>query len=90
MLKVYAAQVGPGPLSRQFLTLADQMKAAIEHKPPAPILLGRHLIELGVAPGPRMGDILRAVYEWQLDGQIVDLESARAAARRHIADLAKD
>ena len=27
----------------------------VEHKPPAPILLGRHLIELGVAPGPAHG-----------------------------------
>jgi hypothetical protein len=33
LLKVHAAQVGPGPLSRQFLTLADGIKAAIERKP---------------------------------------------------------
>jgi hypothetical protein len=32
-LKVHAAQVGPGPLSRQFLILADQIKAAVERKP---------------------------------------------------------
>lgn len=53
----------------------------VEHKPPAPILMGRHLLELGVEPGPRMGDILKQVYELQLDGAITDLESARAAAR---------
>ncbi len=40
----------------------------VEHAPPAPLLLGRHLLPLGVAPGPRMGEILRAVYERQLDG----------------------
>jgi tRNA nucleotidyltransferase (CCA-adding enzyme) len=62
----------------------------VEHRPPKPILLGRHLIELGVAPGPRMGEILRAVYELQLDGQVADVETARTAARRHIADLATD
>ena len=51
----------------------------VEHKPPAPILLGRHLIELGVEPGPRMGEILRAVYELQLDGVVTTLDEARGA-----------
>ncbi len=53
----------------------------VEHAPPAPLLLGRHLIALGVAPGPRMGEILRAVYERQLDGQVTTLEEAQAAGR---------
>jgi tRNA nucleotidyltransferase (CCA-adding enzyme) len=53
----------------------------VEHKPPAPILMGRHLLELGVPPGPRMGEILRAVYELQLDGEVKDLEDAIAAAK---------
>ena len=48
----------------------------VEHKPPAPILLGRHLIELGVQPGPRMGEILRAVYELQLDSVVTTLDEA--------------
>jgi tRNA nucleotidyltransferase (CCA-adding enzyme) len=52
----------------------------VEHKPPAPILLGRHLIELGVAPGPPMGEILRAVYELQLDGTVTSLEDAKREA----------
>ena len=53
----------------------------VEHRPPGPILLGRHLMELGVKPGPRMGEILRAVYEQQLDGTVTTLEEAVAAAR---------
>ncbi len=53
----------------------------VEHKPPAPILLGRHLIELGVRPGPRMGEILKAVYELQLDGTVASLDTAISAAR---------
>jgi tRNA nucleotidyltransferase (CCA-adding enzyme) len=57
----------------------------VEHKPPAPILLGRHLIELGVEPGPRMGEILKAVYEQQLDGSVTSLDTAIAAARAFIA-----
>ncbi len=48
----------------------------VEHEPPAPILMGRHLLELGVAPGPRMGEILKQVYELQLDGAVADLDTA--------------
>ncbi len=65
-----------------FITRAREL--AVELRPPDPILLGRHLIELGVEPGPRMGDITRAVYEMQLDGRVRDLDEAIAAARELI------
>ena len=42
----------------------------VEHRPPAPILLGRHLLALGLKPGPRVGEILKAVYEQQMDGTV--------------------
>jgi tRNA nucleotidyltransferase (CCA-adding enzyme) len=58
----------------------------VEHKPPAPLLLGRHLMELGVPPGPRMGEILRAVYELQLDGTVATLDQAIEQAKRVIAE----
>ena len=51
-------------------------------RPPEAILQGRDLIALGVAPGPAVGRILRAVYEKQLDGAVTTLEEARAEARR--------
>ncbi|MEZ5286787.1 MAG: HD domain-containing protein [Vicinamibacterales bacterium] len=54
----------------------------VEHRPPAPILLGRHLIALGVSPGPGMGAILKTVYEQQLDGTVASLDEATEAARR--------
>lgn len=41
-----------------------------------PILMGRHLIELNVAPGPGMGIILKAALEAQLDGEFNDLAGA--------------
>ena len=44
--------------------------------------MGRHLIELGVTPGPRMGEILKAVYEQQLDGAVTTLEEARSRRAR--------
>jgi tRNA nucleotidyltransferase (CCA-adding enzyme) len=59
----------------------DRARAlGVEHRPPAPILMGRHLLEMGVAPGPRMGNILRAVYDKQLDGGVTTLEEARREA----------
>ena len=58
----------------------------VEHRPPAPILLGRHLLELGLKPGPRVGEILKAVYEQQMDGSVTDLEQALVVAKRILAD----
>jgi tRNA nucleotidyltransferase (CCA-adding enzyme) len=58
----------------------------VEHKPPQPILLGRHLIEMGVAPGPEMGKILKAVYELQLDSVVATLDEARQRAHELIAN----
>jgi tRNA nucleotidyltransferase (CCA-adding enzyme) len=50
--------------------------------PPKPILLGRHLLELGLKPGPRVGEILKAVYEVQMDGGVTNLEEAITVAKR--------
>ena len=56
----------------------------IEKKAPDPILMGRHLIELGLKPSPRFKEILDAVYELQLDGKVTDLDTATAAANNLI------
>jgi tRNA nucleotidyltransferase (CCA-adding enzyme) len=53
----------------------------IEKKPPEPILMGRHLIELGLKPSPQFKTILDAVYEMQLDGKVTNLDEALEAAR---------
>ena len=53
----------------------------VQHAPPSPILLGRHLIDLGVTPGPQMGVILKQAYEHQLDNEFTDLEGALTFAR---------
>jgi tRNA nucleotidyltransferase (CCA-adding enzyme) len=57
----------------------------VEHRPAPPILLGRHLLGLGLQPGPRVGEILKAVYEQQMDGTITTLDEAIAAAQTIIA-----
>jgi tRNA nucleotidyltransferase (CCA-adding enzyme) len=56
-------------------------RLGVEHKPPGPILLGRHLLELGLTPGPKVGEILKAVYEQQMDGSVTTLEEALTAAK---------
>lgn len=57
----------------------------VEVKAPEPILMGRHLLEMGVSPSPKMGEIARAVYEMQLDGRVTDLDQAIAAGRDLLA-----
>jgi tRNA nucleotidyltransferase (CCA-adding enzyme) len=42
----------------------------VDRSPPKPLLLGRHLLELGMKPGPEMGELLKKIYEKQLDGEI--------------------
>lgn len=58
----------------------------IERKAPEPILMGRHLIELGLEPGPKFKQILDAVYEMQLDGKVGDLPTAIAKCDELIRD----
>lgn len=57
----------------------------VERRAPKPILLGRHLLDLGVRPGPRMGEVLKLVYDQQLDGGVGTLEEALSAARHILA-----
>jgi tRNA nucleotidyltransferase (CCA-adding enzyme) len=65
-----------------FIARAKELEVA--QAAPNPILLGRHLLELGVQPGPAMGELTRAVYEMQLDGRVTNLEEAIEAARKII------
>ena len=58
----------------------------VEHAPPEPIVKGRHLLALGVSPGPRVGQILRQIYERQLDGSIATLEDGITLAREILAE----
>ena len=68
---------------RWFLERAREL--GVQHAAPEPLLLGRHLLALGVRPGPRMGVILRQVYERQLDGRVTSIEEGIQAAREILA-----
>jgi tRNA nucleotidyltransferase (CCA-adding enzyme) len=65
--------------------IARARELAVEQTAPPPLLLGRHLLELGLAPGPKMGEITRAVYEMQLDGRVQTLEQAKEEGRKILA-----
>jgi tRNA nucleotidyltransferase (CCA-adding enzyme) len=44
---------------------------------PKPILMGRHLVDLGVKPGKPMGVMLGRAFELQLDGKFDSVEDAK-------------
>jgi len=52
-------------------------KLELTRRAPRPLLFGRHLIDLGIQPGPEMGHILKAVFEAQLDGKFDTIEAAK-------------
>ena len=54
----------------------------IEERAPEPLLLGRHVLALGLQPGKRIGEITRAVYELQLDGEVTTLDEAISSAKQ--------
>src|SRR5256886_2307993 len=61
--------------------IARARELEVESKAPSQILLGRHLLEMGLEPGPRIGEITKAVYEMQLDGRVTNLEQAKREAQ---------
>lgn len=62
--------------------IARVRELQVEKKAPDPILMGRHLIELGMTPSPEFKRILDAVYEMQLDGSVTELDGAIENAKR--------
>lgn len=68
------ALLGHDPSTEWLMQIAHSLNVAL--KKPEPILMGRHLLEQGMKPGPKMGEILKDAFEAQLDGEFSDLEGA--------------
>lgn len=66
--------------------IARARELGVEERAPDPLLMGRHLLDLGLQPGLRVGEITRAVYEMQLDGAVATLDQAIEAARKLIEE----
>jgi tRNA nucleotidyltransferase (CCA-adding enzyme) len=77
-------RTGPFDCSAMSWFLGRARALGVEHRPPPPLLLGRHVLPLGVAPGPAVGRLLREVYERQLDGVVTSTDQAIALARELI------
>jgi tRNA nucleotidyltransferase (CCA-adding enzyme) len=60
---------------------------AIKDNAPKPIMLGRHLIELGIQPGPHFGKILDRAYQAQLDGVFSDQTAGLTYLRKTIPSM---
>jgi tRNA nucleotidyltransferase (CCA-adding enzyme) len=56
--------------------LSRARELEIQANPPKPILLGRHLLELGLSPGKELGEILCEAFDAQIDGKFFDLPQA--------------
>lgn len=69
--------------------IARARELAVSTGPPPQVLMGRHLIEMGLKPSPLFGKILDAVYELQLDNRVRTLEEAREEARKLITAEAR-
>jgi tRNA nucleotidyltransferase (CCA-adding enzyme) len=73
-----ADHLGRPPLvSNETARRLEHLRAAahrleLEHAAPKPIVLGRHLISLGLTPGPQFKPALDAAFESQLDGAFAD------------------
>jgi tRNA nucleotidyltransferase (CCA-adding enzyme) len=89
----------PAVVPPSVIALLEQARhEEVQAAAPVRVLLGRHLVELGLPPGPAIGAVLDFAYEAQLDGAFVDLAGARAwllaheggrlgdEARRRLAD----
>jgi tRNA nucleotidyltransferase (CCA-adding enzyme) len=65
--------------------LARARALGVDAQAPPPLVRGRDLLALGLAPGPRVGELLRQLYERQLDGEITTREEGLALARELVA-----
>ena len=78
-------QMGRGTPRRKYTEgttlLATAAKLGIKEGQPERILMGRHLIEMGMKPGPGFKKILDQVFEAQLEGKVVSVEEAKTMAQ---------
>ena len=87
---------GRPPLhSANTLSRIDELQAkahalTLEHGGPQPLVLGRHLIELGQVPGPQFKPLLNEAFEAQLDGAFIDESGGREWLKNRLQDRRAD
>lgn len=79
--------IEPGGFPEGQWLLDKTAELAVRDNAPKPLLLGRHLIELGVQPGPHFGQLLDRAYEAQLDGIFNDEEQGRRYLKKLVTEI---
>nr|WP_277621103.1 CBS domain-containing protein [Thermus arciformis] len=72
------------PLRSVFLALFPEREAWLKER--RRVLRGRDLLELGLAPGPKVGEVLRKVAEARARGEVRTFEEELALARKLVGD----
>ncbi len=67
----------------RYVLFCERRRTELQHEPlrPARLLGGNDLLALGYAPGPQIGDILRALEEAQLEGEVGTRDEAERFVR---------
>ena len=63
---------------------------AVQASEPQPLVMGRHLIQLGCQPGPQFKSVLEQCYQAQLDGHFLDQVGGLAFLQGILADKASE
>lgn len=69
---------------------AHSQRLALAAAAPRPLILGRHLVQLGHRPGPQFKPLLDAAFEAQLDGAFSDEAGGIAWLQNHLREHAAD
>jgi tRNA nucleotidyltransferase (CCA-adding enzyme) len=77
----------PGGFPEGEWLLKKTTELTIQDRSPKPILLGRHLLDLGIKPSKNFGKILDQAYEAQLDGIFADEATGRDYLKRLVAEI---
>jgi tRNA nucleotidyltransferase (CCA-adding enzyme) len=82
-LVMEADHSGRPPLAPHMPVAATKLVALMEQEAgrSKPLLMGRHLLELGLKPGPALGALLQEAFEAQLDGAFADVAEGIAWLR---------
>jgi tRNA nucleotidyltransferase (CCA-adding enzyme) len=67
---------------KELATKAHELE--LQENAPKPILLGRHLLNLGYAPSPQFKSILATAFEAQLDGAFANERSGITWLQKHL------
>ena len=67
--------------------LAEAERMDVKDDRPRPLLMGKHLLKLGMSPGPEIGKILKLAFEKQLNGDLHTNDQAISWAKSNYPEL---